>query len=323
MSERELARERHPIGVVARRTGVPVETLRAWERRYDAVRPGRTAGGQRLYSDEDVERLQLLRSLTEEGWSIGRVAALPLVALRELVREGEADGAAADAAAGGADGSAEAELAVGFLEEGLAAVEGLDAAALEGVLRRALVVHGVRGYATGVVLPMLRHLGDAWEASGTGVAQEHLASAVIRRLLGEVIAESRVPAAAPALVAATLPNQMHEFGVLLAGVMATAAAWRVIYLGANVPPEEIALAVRRTGALVVVLGITEPVDDALLPGELRRLQAGLITGVEVIAGGPAASGLSGLLESEGCRVLRELPDMVGVLASIAKGRSPG
>jgi MerR family transcriptional regulator, light-induced transcriptional regulator len=64
----------HPIGVVARRTGVSLHVLRAWERRYGVVEPVRTEGGQRLYSDADVARLRLLRQVTEAGRNISQVA---------------------------------------------------------------------------------------------------------------------------------------------------------------------------------------------------------------------------------------------------------
>ena len=78
---------RHPIRVVAQRTGLSPATLRAWERRYQVVEPGRSAGGQRLYSDRDVERLRRLHQLTEAGRPISLVASLPDEALEELQAE--------------------------------------------------------------------------------------------------------------------------------------------------------------------------------------------------------------------------------------------
>jgi DNA-binding transcriptional MerR regulator len=63
-----------PIGEVARRTGVTVVTLRAWERRYGLLRPTRTAGGHRRYSHEDVQRVLAVRDLTGQGWTVGAAA---------------------------------------------------------------------------------------------------------------------------------------------------------------------------------------------------------------------------------------------------------
>jgi DNA-binding transcriptional MerR regulator len=62
------------IGTVAHLTGLDPHTIRAWERRYDAVRPQRTPGGSRRYGDTDVARLQLMKALTECGEPI-RLAA--------------------------------------------------------------------------------------------------------------------------------------------------------------------------------------------------------------------------------------------------------
>jgi DNA-binding transcriptional MerR regulator len=63
-----------PIGEVARRTGVTVPTLRAWERRYGLLLPVRTAGGHRRYRDEDVQRVLAVLELTGQGWSAGAAA---------------------------------------------------------------------------------------------------------------------------------------------------------------------------------------------------------------------------------------------------------
>src|SRR4051812_28560881 len=82
--------QRHPIAVVAQRTGLSQDVLRVWERRYGAVTPSRSPNGLRLYSDTDIERLLLLRSATRAGRSIGQIASLPMGELEALVTEDEA-----------------------------------------------------------------------------------------------------------------------------------------------------------------------------------------------------------------------------------------
>ena len=82
---------RHPIRVVARRTGLTPAVLRAWEKRYGVVDPSRSEGGQRLYSDQDVHRLSLLQRVVEEGRNISHVAGLSLEELQGLVQEDEAE----------------------------------------------------------------------------------------------------------------------------------------------------------------------------------------------------------------------------------------
>jgi DNA-binding transcriptional MerR regulator len=75
------------IGAVSRLTGIPVHTLRAWERRYGAVSPERQEGGGRLYRRQDISRLNLIKRLTEAGHAVSTVAQLPMEALRERARD--------------------------------------------------------------------------------------------------------------------------------------------------------------------------------------------------------------------------------------------
>lgn len=82
--------EWHPIRVAARRTGLSPHVIRAWEKRYGAVTPHRTETNRRVYSQEDVQRLSLLRRSTLLGRSIGQIAKLSTEELRRLVAEDEA-----------------------------------------------------------------------------------------------------------------------------------------------------------------------------------------------------------------------------------------
>ena len=98
----EFRTPRYPVRLVAVRTGLTPHVLRAWERRYGVVSPVRTDGGQRLYSDLDIERLRLLRRLTDRGHAIGRIASLPIAELARLDEEiGEAEEGAASSDAEG------------------------------------------------------------------------------------------------------------------------------------------------------------------------------------------------------------------------------
>lgn len=81
----------HPIRVVALRTGLSPDLIRAWEKRYQAVVPQRTDTARRLYSDLDVDRLKLLKLATEGGRRIGDIAGLPFQELRELVSTDKAE----------------------------------------------------------------------------------------------------------------------------------------------------------------------------------------------------------------------------------------
>lgn len=71
-------------GVAARLAGLPVETLRVWERRYGVSDVDRSPQGQRLYSAEQVHRLGLLKRVVDQGHAIGTVARLDAAELAAL-----------------------------------------------------------------------------------------------------------------------------------------------------------------------------------------------------------------------------------------------
>lgn len=295
---------RHPIRVVADRTGLSLDVLRVWERRYGVVAPERGDDGQRLYSDAEVERLRLLRRAVEGGRSIGRVARLGTEELGELVRE--------DEAARVVPAPAPRE-AGGHLERALAAVREMDPARLEAGLRRAMVALSAADFVDRVAAPLLEGIGEEWRSGRIGVAHEHAASAVLRRVLGLMGEAADVPAGAPGVVVATPAGQVHEFGALLAAASATAEGWRVTYLGADLPAEEIAGAARLRGARKVALSLVYPANDPRIPGELRRLRETLPPGVEVVVGGGAAQLHRALLEEIGARWVPGLAEFRALL----------
>ncbi|MDQ3137687.1 MAG: MerR family transcriptional regulator, partial [Gemmatimonadota bacterium] len=154
---------RHPVRVAANRTGLSTHVLRAWERRYGAVTPTRTDGGQRLYSDIDLERLTLLQALTAGGAPISQMAQLPIAELRRLAEAGRT-AAAASAREPGADEQR-------FLA--LRAMEALDSAGLRRVLERGAMSLGVPRLLDEVVSPLLIEIGEGWRAGRMTIAQEH------------------------------------------------------------------------------------------------------------------------------------------------------
>jgi DNA-binding transcriptional MerR regulator/methylmalonyl-CoA mutase cobalamin-binding subunit len=279
---------RHPIGVAAERTGLSTDVIRVWERRYGVVEPARSEADQRLYSDADVERLRLLRRATEGGRSIGQVAALAPEALAELVREDEA----------GRWKPEEREPGMPAVEELVELAKSLDGVGLEAALRRSLLATGLAGFGEGVAAPLLRRIGDGWHAGEVTPAQEHLASVAVRRVLESVGGGGE---GGPTAVVATLSEERHEAGALLAAAAAELAGWRVVYLGADLPPADLAAAATSAGARAVCASVVYAPDPAEVVARFRELRARLPDGVEVYAGGGAAGELRETLERFGIR----------------------
>jgi methanogenic corrinoid protein MtbC1 len=281
-------RPRHPIRVVARRTGLRPDVLRVWERRYGVVRPTRSAGGQRLYSDADIERLALLHRAAAAGRAIGQIATLPTAELEALVAEDEAG----HPGAGPRGGHARDEAAIAeHLEAAWLAASALAPARLEAALRHALFSLGGMTLIEGVLAPLLERLGEAWEAGRVTPAHEHAASAVVRRLLDLMTAELDPFEGAPVIVIATPSGELHEFGALLAAATAAAAGWRVIYLGCDLPAKDIAVAARETGARIVGLSVVQDTHPARVTTEITAVAKALDGVASVMVGGRAARSL--------------------------------
>ena len=291
----------HPIKVVARRTGLSPHVIRAWEKRYKAVTPRRTATNRRVYTSEDIERLILLRRATLAGRSIGQTATIPTEELRQLVDEDELAQSQAPtptprvSARGGNETTAQA----------LRAIENLDADALRIALERASINMSKPALVEQVVSPLLERIGDEWREGNLRMASEHLASATLRTFLGNLNGAFPVMADSPRLLVTTPAGQLHELGALIAATAAATEGWHITYLGPSLPAEEIAAAAQSNKSRAIALSIVLP-DDAHLKNELGRLGQLLPDNVALLVGGRAASHYSDTLREIGAVRLQDL-----------------
>jgi DNA-binding transcriptional MerR regulator/methylmalonyl-CoA mutase cobalamin-binding subunit len=273
----------YSLGLVSRLTGLSPHVLRAWERRYGAVEPLRTAGGTRRYRESDLARLRLIQAAVGAGHPIGDVARLDEAELRRRARVREGDERPA-------------------LREILEALDSLDAAEAERLLGIQLAALGPPRFAQSVVLPLLAEVGSRWERRELCVASEHLASVVVRSLLGPLL-RRRAGVPTPALLFTTLTGDHHELAVLVAAVIATDLGANAVYLGPDLPPAEVALAVEKTDAAAVVVGVSRFNGSAIRTRSLAELRRVLPASVAIWVGG---AGLAGV----------DLPKGVEALASL-------
>lgn len=299
---------RHPIAVVAERTGLSQDLLRMWERRYAAVEPTRSAGGERLYSDADVERLRLLEAAVAAGRRIGQVARLSTAELAGLV-EGDREAGPRRAAPPPEPSDARREL----VDAAMHAVRAFDARALEDQLRRAAAVEGAMGFVSRVAAPLLRRIGDEWHGGRLSIAEEHFASAMIGDVVMDAMRAARPTTGAPALLVATPAGSRHIIAAAMAGTIAAAEGWNVHYLGGDLPTAEIAAAARAGRVQAVVLSVVYADDADTLGAELRALRATLPGDVRLIAGGRAVDSLTPSLVGAGIEVPGTLDDLRALL----------
>lgn len=267
---------RYPIRAVAKITGLSLDTLRAWERRYKAVVPERSDRG-RQYGPEHVERLMLLNQLVQKGHAIGGIASRSDEELRGLLAQQPSQLVPVPAPP------------TEMLASVLAAIENFDTIRASDELSRLAAVLSPRDLVYQVAVPLMREVGIRWHNGTLAIAQEHLVSEMLRTLLGSMMRLVRPSNPAMKMVLATPAGESHEFGILAAAMLASLAGVEPVYLGPNLPAREIADAVRRTSAKVVALSITfrsETTQD-----ELRALAAAMPEGAELWVGGAGSADL--------------------------------
>lgn len=274
--------------VVTRVTGLVADTIRAWERRYGAIVPHRTAGNARRYSAAHVRKLSLLRDLTERGHSIGSIASLTIDQLESLLAAETSDVRVGASATDDPLARARADY--------LSAVTRMDVGRASEILLRAAAVLDNRSLVFDLVLPLIQEVGERWSHGDLGVAQEHLVSAELRSLLA-VRARIHPPdATAPRMVVATPAGHRHEFGVLAAAMLANGRGIDVLYLGADLPDEELLWSVGVSQADVLVLGVAVVPGGAELDA-LRWTLNLLARSIEVWFGCPPEVDLEGVLDN--------------------------
>ena len=294
MSKTPETSARYPIRAVSKLTGIGIDTLRAWERRYGAVTPVRDDRG-RMYTDADIARLRLLRGAVEHGHSIGRLAGLTDTALRRL-------GATADANTASAVASTQrTSLDTAALT---AALQKYDATAIDQQISRLAAVLPPLELLRDVLMPVLVQVGDEWHRGPTRIAHEHLISSTMRNILGSFLRLYAGPDVSTRLLFATVAGERHEMATLGAAMLAASSGLGVAYLGPDLPAGEIVESVKPAGAQVLVLGLTTTSAGKTRKRELRTIVRDLPKHVELWAGGRGAERHAALISPRGL-VLRD------------------
>lgn len=281
----------YSIKAVAQATGLTVETLRAWERRYGVVAPQRDSTGRRVYGPEDVLRLRLLREATERGHPIRRLAKLDDTELAGLVQEGSVPRVPAGHG--------------GFAGRILDAARDFRAAECEQILTLAIALLPPQQLFVEVLQPLLREVGERWHRGELAISQERMVSSTIRRHLGLVLETYGRSARRQDIVFATLPGERHELGLLMAAIVCASRGFKAHYLGPDMPAPEIARFAREIGASIVALSVMLQEQLPEVPEQLRVLVADLDPGAAVWVGGSAAQLLDKAVLPDGCVCVRD------------------
>jgi len=265
MSENEAI---YNIGVVARMTDIPAATLRIWERRYDFPETERTAGGHRLYTEKEIQRLHWVKARLDAGMQVRQ-------AIRAL-RVAEADeGITAVAPV--------STLPVGRTAEDPehAPIINVHMSALRKKLLDALLAHETgqadqifteaftlytpEDLIVDLIGPTLRDIGLGWEKGEIDIGTEHLATNYLRQHLLAWMRTGPPPYTIAPIVLACAPGEWHEGSLLMFGALLRRRRWPIAYLGQSIPLAEVAKFVQDTHPPAVVLtAVTEDPAMALI-----------------------------------------------------------
>jgi hypothetical protein len=275
------AERTYEIRQVAELTGLAPSRLRAWERRYQVVRPTRLPNGYRVYTASQVALLRAFARLIEGGQKVGNLVQRPW---EEVILESERTSPVPSAPPD-------------FLD----AVLTLDRDRLEDLVREEIQRRGLARFAEEVVVPFAQSVGDMWALGILPVAAEHLASEVVVQALKAGIRASR-RGGGPLVVASTLPGERHEWGFLATLTAVQERGWRVHYLGPDLPLGEAVMAAWKLRPSRVAFSASEPaVIGANLAG-LSDLPHRLPPGTDAVIGGGGIATHSRRLTASGFRL---------------------
>jgi len=300
------------IGDLARRVGVRVDTLRAWERRYGLLHPQRSPGGFRLYSRDDEATVRAMITEIDRGYPPAQAAKLALAwgGSRRGRRDSPPAGSqpAADTSSPADPTNLEATST-----ELYRALTGFDGARAHELLDELLAEFTLNAVLRDAVLPCMQNVGEGWARGEVAIAQEHFASQLIRdRLLG--LARDWDQGRGPRALLSCPADERHDIGLIAFGLVLSRSGWRITFLGSDTPVAALAEAVEALAPDLVVLTAILEERFQSIAGPLRALAAGR----EVALAGAGAT--AEVARAAGATLLEDAP--VAAAIRIA-ARAPG
>jgi DNA-binding transcriptional MerR regulator/methylmalonyl-CoA mutase cobalamin-binding subunit len=301
----------YPIKVVSRMTGLSPHVIRVWERRYDVVSPERTSGNRRLYNEQNIQKLRLLKKLVDFGYNISQIADFSAIQLKKMIEEHRIEAPVVERSQPPSRVSIDSLVDDFFL-----AIRSLDAAVMDKILRSASISFSQPQILEGLIIPVLERIGEEWQKGNFRIYHEHLVTTVIRSYLSDQLSSIHPSPNAPRMIVTTPTGQNHEIGALMVALTAAISGWNAIYLGSNLPSEEIAAVAHQKNCTAILLSIVYPPNDPILEKELLRLGDLIPENCQLIMGGRAASSYKKVVNKVKARFFTNLSDLRSVLQVI-------
>lgn len=304
--ETSVTHPQHPIQVVSRRTGLTADVIRAWERRYQAITPQRAANSRRLYSDLDVEKLTLLRRATAAGRRIGDIANQSIEELYSLV---ENDESAAAQARNIPSQRPNTGSVMEHFDECLDAINQMQPNVLKASLVKAANTLGIPFLLEDLLRPLISYIRDECRRGNMRLSQERMATSMVRSYMCTLTATENDHDSPYSIVVTTPLGQRYDLIALRMAVAANTYGWNSIYLGTELPADEIVYACNHSHATAVALGMARPSDDPHLPNVLRQIKSSLSENTSLIVCGSAVTGYTEVIEEVNAIVVQTMGEL--------------
>jgi DNA-binding transcriptional MerR regulator len=305
------------IQVASQLSGVASATIRAWEKRYNAVVPERGENKHRLYSETDIEKLALLFKLTELGQSIGKVAHLPIEELKDIYAKLMHRPYEERHVVSASHEKIDVDKMLTSFYLALAAYK-LDIISHE--LDKAKNILSPRELCLSILIPMFQEIGNKVARNELTIAQEHTLSAIVSFHLGQMIGlHYQKSLVRDELVLITTPEgEMHEIGILASALLCVHYGIRFIFLGANLPALSLAEAANALNPKALLIGSTrhEILSHMTLEDYLRTVRENLKCQPDFWIGGNVKPYLKTELEKRKGKVFSSLHALDEFLSTI-------
>tara|TARA_B100001250_G_scaffold412612_1_gene444326 strand:- start:618 stop:1583 length:966 start_codon:yes stop_codon:yes gene_type:complete len=289
---------------VAQQTGLTTHAIRVWEKRYATVVPTRTASNRRLYSIGDLRRLKKLAKITKAGHNIGQVAKLSDIELEKLCKHVSSSSEPnrkpkkiADTNIYRTEQFAESESCIRSCVE---AINRMNARKLSDLLQDAENSLGLTELLVSVVDPLITRLSTTKERDGASIARNSFASSILRSLLSRKFTKKNPGQSGPLLLTTTPTGQWEEVGAVLVDLLGRSLGWRSLYLGPDLPADDLILAAAQNTPSAISVIIAEHRADNTVAEELIKIRDG-VKNIPLLVGGHASSGYAKLIRDIGGR----------------------
>mgnify|MGYP006285624797 CR=1 FL=1 len=295
---------KYPIKYVSLRTGFSQNLIRTWENRYKLLDPERTETNRRLYSNKDIDKLLAIKKALNAGMKIGELSDMSTEDIQKIAADTQEEAGEMEVSPSDA------------VNKAITYIKDFKQKELKEYLGKQKIRRSKKDYITGLLIPILTKIGDYWESGRLRISQEHFASSIIREELSALI-ETPGDKNSPKLICCTPKGQEHDLIALAISALLSMTGIQIVFLGANVPAEEIIATAEQTNAMAVVLSIIYPEDDPSLPGELKKLDK-YLKDIDIYIGGAASATYYNMINDSGIILINDINTLTELIKKSRK-----